>query len=84
MQFCATSLMTSEHTISGQAMQYIMQKLTMTRTGPWSTPHLHSVVEVVEVVSKRVSGSNLFLPHSGPMCLAGGCKKQDDIWGCAE
>ena len=64
-----------------------MQKPAMTRAGPWSTPHLHSVVEVVEVVevvSKRVSGSNLFLPHSGPMCLAGGCKKQDDIWGCAE
>ena len=78
MQFCATSLMTSEHTISGQAMQYIMQKLAMTQAGPWSTPHLYSVLVV-----RRVS-SNLFLHHSAPMCLADGCKKQDDIWGCAE
>ena len=31
----------------------------------------------------RVS-SNLFLPHSAPMCLADGCKKQDDISGCPE
>ena len=58
-------------------MQYIMHNLAMTQAGPWSTPHLYSVV-VVSV------SSNLFLHPSAPMCLADGCKKQDDIWGCAE
>ena len=75
-----------------------MVEVTMTCV-PASLMVVTVVMELVEVTMTWVLGhpsplfcagmvsrvsSNLFLPHSAPMCLADGCKKQDDISGCPE
>ena len=60
------------------AIYYAKAELTMTQAGPWSPPHLYSVLVV------KPSVAICSCPTLAPMCLAEGCKNQDDIWGCAE
>ena len=86
MKYISGHDMTSSNRIKGDAIHYDAKAghdpgRSLVTPSP---PFYAGLVVPVVVVSKRVSSSNLFLPHSAPMCLAGGCKKQDDIWGCAE